>query len=263
MNKLRRYEGFATVLNCNGSNKPWRVELKPERATAVIHRTVMPPPFAMSPIVVDPKGSTLAMPDHLLSLSSSASVILNPPIDDPPAHFEAPESDTLSYASGYTSNSNSDPDSLSTPKPDICVGLEHKSFSTPQQKTLNWLKTDPHAQAIGLHFPFLIFEAKGNAGLFSAQNQAAVGAACMLRVLDLVSCGDTVVWSVATEGPIHELWVHHRDAEWKYQSVNVGVWRATNVEGAEAFVRAMARILLWGSTVYRQRILQALNEIQS
>jgi hypothetical protein len=42
---------------------------------------------------------------------------------------------------------------------------------------------------MGLHFPFLIFEAKGNAALFGAQNQAAIGAACMLRILDLVRCG--------------------------------------------------------------------------
>lgn len=84
----------------------------------------------------------------------------------------------------------------------------------------------------------------------------------MLRVLDFVSCGDTVVWSVTTEGPIYELWVHLRDAEGKYQSVHVGVWRATNQEGAEAFGDAMARILLWGSTVYRQRILQAPDGMQ-
>ncbi|KAL5371187.1 hypothetical protein DPSP01_014436 [Paraphaeosphaeria sporulosa] len=29
MNKLQRYESFAKVLNVNGSDKPWRTELKP------------------------------------------------------------------------------------------------------------------------------------------------------------------------------------------------------------------------------------------
>ncbi|KAK7178185.1 transposase [Paraphaeosphaeria sporulosa] len=173
------------------------------------------------------------------SFSSSTGVIINPPFDRQPAQFEPLDIDTLSYTSAYTSHS--DPGSLSTPKPDI--------------------STDPHEQTIGLHFPFLIFEAKGNAGLFGAQNQAAVGAACMLRILHLVYCHDLVVWSVTTEGPIHELWVHHRDTEGKYQSVYVGVWRMTNPEGAKAFVGAMARLMLWGSTVYTQKILQALGAV--
>ncbi|KAL5372017.1 hypothetical protein PMIN02_012703 [Paraphaeosphaeria minitans] len=263
MNKLRRYESFAKILNVNGSDKPWRAELKPERATTVIQRMVMPPSITISPMVVEPKDSTAAAPDQPDSFSSSAGVIFKPPFDNRPAHFETLDNDTLSYTSRYTSTSNSDPESLSTPKPDICVGLEHRSFQPSQQQTLNYLKTDPHAQAIGLHFPFLIFEAKGNAGLFGAQNQAAVGAACMLRILDLVSCGDMVAWSVATEGPIHELWVHHRDVEKKYQSVNKGVWRVTNEDAANAFVGAMAKILLWGSTVYKQRILQALDGMPS
>jgi hypothetical protein len=233
MNKLRRYECFASVLNINGSD--------------------------LSPMVVEPKGAA-APPDQPSSFPSSAGVVCNPPFEQP-THCEPPDSDTLSYTSGCTSHS--DPDALSTPKPDICVGLEHRSFSPAQQSTLNYLETDPHAQTMGLHFPFLIFEAKGNAGLFGAQNQAAVGAACMLRILGLVRCGDMVVWSTTTEGPIHELWIHYRDAEGKYQSVNVGVWRVTDMEGAMAFVGAMARILLWGSTVYVRRIVQALNAVRS
>ncbi|KAK7177589.1 hypothetical protein PSPO01_16364 [Paraphaeosphaeria sporulosa] len=198
MGGLRRYKDFAKILRVNGSDKPWRTELKPVRATTVIQRTIMPPPFAISPMAVEPK-SPPAPPNQPNSFSSSTGVILNPPFDRQPAQFEPLDTDTLSYTSGYTSHS--DPDSLSTPKPDISVGLEHRSFSPSQQSTLNYLETDPHAQTIGLHFPFLIFEAKGNAGLFGAQNQAAVGAACMLRILDLVHCRDLVVWSVTTKDP--------------------------------------------------------------
>ncbi|KAL5374994.1 hypothetical protein PMIN06_011933 [Paraphaeosphaeria minitans] len=254
MNKLQRYESFAKVLNVNGSDKPWRTDLKPVRATVNIQRTVMPPPFAISPMAVGPKD--LTTPDQSNSFSSRAGVILNPPFDDTPARSEQLDGDTLSYTSGCTSLS--DPDSLSTPKPDICVGLEHRWFSPLQQSTLNSLDTDPHAQTMGLHFPFLIFEAKGNAGLFGAQNQAAVSAACMLRILDLVDCADMVVWSVTTEGPIHELWVHYCDGEENYQSINVGAWRVTSLDGAKAFVSAVARIMVWGSTVYTRKVLEAL-----
>jgi hypothetical protein len=74
-----------------------------------------------------------------------------------------------------------------------------------------------------------------------------------------VSCGDVIAWSVATEGPIHELWVHYRDMEEKYQSVNMGVRRVTSAEWAKAFVGVMAKLLLWGSTVYRQKIVHALD----
>ncbi|KAF1998216.1 hypothetical protein P154DRAFT_524154 [Amniculicola lignicola CBS 123094] len=265
MSKLRRFRSFAEVLKVNGSGKLWQAELKPVRATALPQTTVAPPPFTISPVAVEPKdlGTTLLL-DRPYSFSSSAGPIVCPPIDRPPADLASINSDSLSYTSGYTSTTfKTDAESLSTPKPDICVGLAHEWFPTNHQSTLNYLKTDPHTSAMGLHFPFLIFEAKGNAGLFGAQNQAAVGAACMLRILDLIHCGeDRVVWSVTTEGPIHELWAHYRDGKKRYQSVHMNLWRMTKMEHAKAFVEAMAKIMIWGSGVFGTRVLQALDGVR-
>jgi hypothetical protein len=263
MGGLRRYKDFAKVLKINGSDRPWRTDLKPVRATTVNQRAVVPPPFTISPAAVEPKDAGMTTLDQSSSFSSSAGLVFNPYFDNRPVDLEYLNSDSLSHTSGYTlSTMSSNPESLSTPKPDICVGLDHRWFSPSQRSTLNCLGTDPHASTMGLHFPFLLFEAKGNAGLFGAQNQAAVGAACMLRILDLISYSDVVVWSVTTEGPIHELWSHYCNAEGTYQSVHMGLWRMTNVEQAKAFVEVMAKILLWGSTVYTQRILQALGRVQ-
>lgn len=78
--------------------------------------------------------------------------------------------------------------------------------------------SNPHAAYIGMRFPFLIIETKGlslNGSLASAQNQAAVSGDCMLRILkefdkttDLHSTDPLLCFSIVTEGPTHELWVH-------------------------------------------------------
>ncbi|KAF2869588.1 hypothetical protein BDV95DRAFT_498161 [Massariosphaeria phaeospora] len=264
MSKLRRFESFAEVLKVNSSDKPWQAELKPVRATELPQTTVVPPPFTISPMAVEPKDlGTASLLDRPYSFGSSAGPIVCPPVDSPPADLESLNSESLSYTSGYTSTTlKTDSESLSTPKPDISVGLAHEWFPTNHQSTLNYLKTDPHTSAMGLHFPFLIFEAKGNAGLFGAHNQAAVGAACMLRILDLIRCGeDTVVWSVTTEGPIHELWAHYRDGKERYQSVHMNLWRMTNVAHAKAFVEVMAKIMIWGSSVFAKRVLHVLDNV--
>jgi hypothetical protein len=264
INRLRRFGSLADVLKVNGSDKLWQAELKPVRATALPQRTVFPPPVNIPHMAAELKDlETMSLPGLIHSFSPSVGPIIRPPIDSLPADLESLHSDSLSYASSYASTTiNSDPESLSTPKPDICVGLAHEWFPTNYQSALNTLKTDPHTSPMGLHFPFLIFEAKGNADLFGAQNQAAVGAACMLRILDRIRCGDDmIVWSVTTEGPIHELWAHYRDEKENYQSVHMNLWRMTNLEHAKAFVEVMAKIMIWGNAEFAKRIIHALDRL--
>jgi hypothetical protein len=265
MSRLRRCESLRDVLKLNSSDGPWRQELKPVRATMLLQTTVVLPSFAISPTAVESKDLGAApLLDQPCSFKASSRPIVCPPINSPSADLETPRSDSLSYTSGYTSTTlETDPDSLSTPKPDICVGLAHEWFPPNHHSTLNSLKTDPHRSAMGLHLPFLIFEAGGHAGLFGAQNQAAVGAACMLRILDLIRCGeDTVVWSVTTEGPIHELWAHYRDSRKRYQSVHMDLWRMTKMEHAKAFVETMAKIMIWGSRVFAERVFHAVEGVR-
>jgi hypothetical protein len=65
--------------------------------------------------------------------------------------------------------SSENPNGLSTPKPDITLGLAHTCF-TPLQRTVLMLLQDdcrvlsePHQAQIGLRFPFLVVESKGGA----------------------------------------------------------------------------------------------------
>ncbi|KAI9923369.1 hypothetical protein MW887_009939 [Aspergillus wentii] len=106
------------------------------------------------------------------------------------------------------------------------------------------LISDPHITSLGLRFPFLIVEAKAGAtggNLYQAQNQAAVGGSTALQIfknlLDLKDVQDLdeqnqeilgdstgsaqglpdnilhLAFSVTTEGPIHELWLHFQRAK--------------------------------------------------
>lgn len=77
----------------------------------------------------------------------------------------------------------------------------------------------PHKGTCDFSF---IFEAKGlatNGNLIGAQNQAAGGGACAIRLLESLAAQHTgsdvpaIVLRVTTEGAIHELWVHYRSAD--------------------------------------------------
>ncbi|GLA15796.1 hypothetical protein AnigIFM62618_002344 [Aspergillus niger] len=117
------------------------------------------------------------------------------------------------------------------PKKDRSIA---RRFLVDLQETSS-LISDPHVTPLGLRFPFLVVEAKAAAtggNLYQAQNQAAVGGSAALQIFknlsDLQDMDEgqgttedsTVVaedspnaklclaFSVTTEGPIHELWLH-------------------------------------------------------
>src|SRR5207302_295489 len=98
---------------------------------------------------------------------------------------------TQSVAS-TTSTEAADPYYISTPKPDITIGLAHTVFVQRHQRRLvdhqasGSILSDPHAADMGIRFPFLVVEAKGlslNGSLISAQNQAAISGASILTIL--------------------------------------------------------------------------------
>lgn len=173
---------------------------------------------------------------------------------------------------------------LSTPKPDVTVGLASDAIKNaldlPQDILLRLqtdpnnpqpLVSDPHQVPLGLRFPFQIVEAKGlNAGgnLIHAQNQAAVAAASALNILndlhDRASLAlrahvdfetPTIVFSVATEGPTHELWVHHQAAN-EYHMSCLQSWRTTLPGHAEFFVESLERIMRWGARKFKDDVVE-------
>lgn len=107
---------------------------------------------------------------------------------------------------------------------------------------ISTLISDPHVTPLGLRFPFLIVEAKAGAtgwNLYQAQNQAAVGGSTALLILkglsglrdgqdlnkenhDDVEASNksgqaspnielNIVFSITTEGPVHESWIYFRE----------------------------------------------------
>jgi hypothetical protein len=126
---------------------------------------------------------------------------------------------------------------------------------------------------MGLRFPFLIAETKGlslNGGLVAAQNQAAIGAACMLKILDnledqaalpmapISTAATRLCFSITTEGPVHELWVHFKLGEATHMQ-NIRVWRTTHQRDVRELVYCLARILKWANNDFMQKIQQKLD----
>ncbi|KAF1352904.1 hypothetical protein EJ07DRAFT_168637 [Lizonia empirigonia] len=82
--------------------------------------------------------------------------------------------------------------------------------------------------------------------LIGAQNQAAVDGACALDILgDLQGIVTRimsqsgyvhVLYSVTTEGPVHEIWVNYRVGE-AYHMTCYRAWRTTRYEDSREFFR--------------------------
>jgi hypothetical protein len=180
-----------------------------------------------------------------------------------------------------TSTEAADPFYISTPKPDIVVGLEDRAFEPKHRvrlaknQSLGSLLSDPHTATMGLRFPFLIAETKGlslNGGLVAAQNQAAIGAACMLQILiDLENqvilptrptspAAPRLCFSITTEGPVHELWVHFRLAEATHMQ-NIRTWRTTHQRDVGELVYCLARIMKWANDDFMKGIEEKLDAV--
>jgi hypothetical protein len=124
--------------------------------------------------------------------------------------------------------------------------------------------------------------------MIGAQNQAAVGGACALNVLrdlermarrtdvppsstpedgeptatpaPIPTSKRDLVFSVTTEGPIHELWVHFIDNE-TYHVTSLRTWRTSRPKDAKEFVQAFAKVIEWGVYDFRRRILDSMESV--
>jgi hypothetical protein len=234
-----------------------------------------------------------ALSDFDLSAAAVAAAAFPGPVPSLPPY-------TQSVAS-TTSTEAADPYHISTPKPDITIGLAHAAFVPQHQRRLidhqasGSILSDPHAADMGIRFPFLIVEAKGlslNGSLISAQNQAAVSGASMLKILkdlsyqavcnasmdpdsgfqtlDLGSTSSSptsaelqstlaLCFSIVTEGPVHELWVHF-EHEGAFHMECLQSWRTTRERDARELVHFLARIMEWGKGSLKDCIVTKLDK---
>lgn len=183
---------------------------------------------------------------------------------------------------------------VSTPKPDITIGLAHTAFQPRQQRylvvhqTLQSILSDSHAADMRLRFPFLVVEAKGlslTGSLVSAQNQAAVSGAAMLGILqDLCKQADSygsqvsdsgaeatdscarlqetpaLCISIVIVGRIHDLNVHSMHDE-KHFTYPFQTYRTTFHADARKFVACLVQILDWGKGRYKNGIVEQLDQV--
>ncbi|KAF2790119.1 hypothetical protein K505DRAFT_420052 [Melanomma pulvis-pyrius CBS 109.77] len=186
---------------------------------------------------------------------------------------------------------------MTIPKPDMTLGLADSGFSTSyswllRQMEMKGITSDPHQLPMSLRLPFLVMEAKGiTSGLFGAQNQAAGAGASALTLLDrfhtsvsayfapresATSPGSgihvqdaeadtdnplsTLVFSLTTEGPVHELWVHYRRGD-EFHMACVDIWRPALSSHASSMLGVLARVVAWGATTFQKRVEVLLGQM--
>ncbi|KAI9696724.1 MAG: hypothetical protein M1836_005086 [Candelina mexicana] len=146
----------------------------------------------------------------------------------------------------------------------------------------------PGPLASDLAFPFAVVEGKAYATgrqIIEAENQAAVSGACALKIqLDLdrlvdhasrttTSSGapptssDTsppLFFSITTQGPIHELWVHWTTFEYDvrmFKSKLVESCNALLLERAEEFVVKLNNVAVWGTGPFLDSVVKRLGVV--
>jgi hypothetical protein len=275
--KLARIPPWRRPLSANCSDKLWRASLKPLPLTST--RALPPlvwPTLSLNPVAAKSQDASQSTPNSL-----DSNIIHVRPYGDPFNFAHPPPAIELSDSS---TNSTSEIDgTITTPKPDITVGISLDAFGPKHTAVLNYWQvnkvvlSDPHAIQGDMRFPFLIIEAKGlatNGNLIGAQNQAAGGGTCAIRLLESLAVQDPagvsgaprIVFSLTTEGAIHELWVHYRgvgddDETSKMHMTCLGAWRTTLHRHAHEFVAVLAIVLGWGVDEFHPQIKQVMDRV--
>lgn len=190
---------------------------------------------------------------------------------------------------------------LKDPCPNICIGLSDETLAgdlgphmgdsarsfLPDLQDTSTLISDPNILPSGLRFPFLMVEAKSSAtggNLYQAQNQAAVSGSSALQIFrnlsDLQDIQDSyrrngpagyddsgltdlnLAFSITTEGPTHELWLHlRRFCDDEFYMVCMGSWRVTNDNASRDFLCHVAAVLRWGHGKLKNSIVSTLKDL--
>ena len=188
---------------------------------------------------------------------------------------------------------------VKTPRPDISIGLRDaavinalqsrgftgveaedllKALATPDIRNggTPLLYSEPTSAALQIRFPFLLIEGKSYATgktIYEAQNQAAVSGACSLKILhdldDLAHKsnpgshpkGRPIMFSICTEGPIHQLWAHYTtagDGDRMYYMAIIKTCDMAVCNDVPGFLEAVDNVMGWGSCKHKEMIAKQL-----
>lgn len=143
----------------------------------------------------------------------------------------------------------------------------------------------PAPRASDLVFPFAVVEGKAYSTgkqVFEAENQAAVSGACALKIqlcLDelaknALASSDAppmptkdeppLFFSICTQGPIHELWVHYTNVEHGIRHFNMTlleICHGTLLKGVLDFIIAVDNVCRWGTGKFVESVVERLGKV--
>ncbi|KAL9039410.1 MAG: hypothetical protein Q9180_002545 [Flavoplaca navasiana] len=186
---------------------------------------------------------------------------------------------------------------LKTPRPDITIGLRDTTvIEKLKEKGLRALEasdflkalqnqqilySNPLQPAYPLRFPPLVVEGKSYSTgrpVFEAQNQAAVSGSCMTNLQHKLTeltertspkshqSKDPLAFSICTEGPMMQLWVHYTtlvDGERMYNMNILRICHASTQpflqEGVKEFFKAVFGVMQWSTLDFLDGLVEQLD----
>lgn len=173
---------------------------------------------------------------------------------------------------------------VKTPRPDITIGFEDGALlkalvawgikEVEAEDFLEFLHSEqllsscPLQTVQPLRFPLMVVEGKSyttGRTIFEAQNQAAVSGSCMTnmqhKLADLVhrtpsvpsyQDGDPLAFSICTEGPTLEVWVHYTTNRDGVRFYHMNILRGCNAaaedDGLWEFITIVYKLMCWART---------------
>lgn len=141
----------------------------------------------------------------------------------------------------------------------------------------------PAQRASDLVFPFAVVEGKAYSTgkqVFEAENQAAVSGACGLKIQlcldelakDATTSSDILssknqpplFFSICTQGPFHELWVHYTNVEHGVRKFNMALLKICHgvlLNGVVDFIIAVDNMLRWGTGQFVESVVERLGKV--
>ncbi|KAI4168816.1 MAG: hypothetical protein LQ346_009029, partial [Caloplaca aetnensis] len=229
---------------------------------------------------ISPDSSESAIPPTCTPLDDSGPPMPPPPPPPPPL---APPKQDVSM--------------VKTPRPDITMGLRDttvieklKDKGLRALEASDFLKalqnqqalySNPLQPAYPLRFPPLVVEGKSYSTgrpVFEAQNQAAVSGSCMTnlqhKLTELTERSsprshqrkDPLAFSICTEGPMMQLWVHYTtlmDGERMYNMNILRICHASTQpflqEGVREFFKAVYGVMQWATVDFLDGLVEQLD----
>lgn len=188
--------------------------------------------------------------------------------------------------------SQSKQDAVKTPRPGFTIGLRQSKISNALMKrglskfkADDFLKvlqrerklcSDPTQNFLNVRFPILVIEGKAYATgktVFEAQNQAAVSGGCMVNLRqqltdlfegvfpNLRGRKTHLAFSICTEGPQIEFWVHYALSEDNVRSHYMNIFRTCYGSlqgGLEDFLMDLERLMRWTKDEFLKEVADQL-----